>query len=77
MAARQRETRHELEDGFVVVWDSSEPDEELREKLSEIADRHIGGIVIDMGGTAESQEPAASASASPRRRRKSRRRAAA
>jgi hypothetical protein len=72
MAARQRETRHELEDGVVIAWDSSEPDEELRQKLIEIANRQIGGIAVSMGEAAEStQDPPVSPS---RKRRKSSRR---
>jgi hypothetical protein len=76
VAAKQRETRHQLEDGFIVVWDSSEPDEELQEKLIEIADRQIGGIVVSMGGTTEPQ-PASTAPPSARPRKSPRRRAAA
>jgi hypothetical protein len=76
VAAKQRETRHQLEDGFVVVWDSSEPDEELREKLIEIADRQIGGIVVSMGGTIQPQPAPASSSPRPRKSSRRRRRAA-
>jgi len=76
MAARQRETKHELEDGFVVAWDSSEPNEELREKLIELAEQQIDGILIGMGGGVGTIPDAASA-ASSRPRRSSRRRRAA
>ena len=50
MAARQKATRHELEDGFVVAWDSSEIDEDLRRKLIERAADPISDIVVGMGG---------------------------
>jgi hypothetical protein len=36
MAAKQRETSHEVEDGFVVAWDSSELNEDLSKKLAAI-----------------------------------------
>lgn len=75
MAAKQRETRHQLDDGFVVAWDSSEPDKELQEKLIEIADRQIGGIVVGMGEAIEL--PAISSSPRPRKSRRRPRRAAA
>ncbi|MDQ3724421.1 MAG: hypothetical protein M3335_00785 [Actinomycetota bacterium] len=75
MAAKQRETRHQLEDGFVVAWDSSEPDEKLQEKLIAIADRQIGGILAGMGGTIDPQ-PTLLASPSPRPLKSPRRRAA-
>lgn len=73
MAARQRETRHELDDGVFIAWDSSEPDEALRQKLIEIAERQIGGIVVDMG---ESVQPAQDPPEppSPKRRKSARRR---
>jgi hypothetical protein len=44
---------HELEDGFIVAWDSSDFDDELRRKLIEVCDRRIGRIVVDMTGTAQ------------------------
>lgn len=72
MAARQRETRHELDDGVVIAWDSSEPDEELRKKLIEIASQQIGGIVVGMGEAAgPTTDPPV---APPPKRRKSARR---
>lgn len=50
MAARQKATRHELEDGFVVAWDSSDIDEDLRRKLIKRADNPISDIIVSMGG---------------------------
>lgn len=76
MAAKQRETRHELEDGFVVVWDSSEPDEELRERLIEVAAQQIGDLVVEMGGAVQSLR-APAVPTSPRRGNSRQRRAAA
>jgi hypothetical protein len=73
MAARQRETRHELDDGVVIAWDSSEPDEDLRQKLIEIASQQIGGIVVDMGEAVGPTQDAPVPS-SPKRRKSSRRR---
>lgn len=65
MAARQKETRHVLDDGFVVAWDSSEIDEKLRDELIEIGSKSLG-IVI--GG-----EEATVAPSRHRRRKASRR----
>jgi hypothetical protein len=76
MAARQRETKHELEDGFVAAWDSSELDEELREKLIELADPQIDRIVIEMGGGAEPLGDSSSRTSLPSRRSGRQRRAA-
>lgn len=63
MAARQKATRHELEDGFVVAWDSSEVDEDLRRKLIERAADPISDIIIGIGGEVqvviEAKAPAA------------------
>lgn len=56
MAARQKATRHELADGFVAAWDSSEIDEDLRRKLIELADRPLGDILVGMGGGASVNE---------------------
>lgn len=74
MAARQRETRHTLEDGFVVAWDSSEFDERLRDELIELASEPIGGIIIGMGS---SEGTAPAGSSAPRRRKAARHRRAA
>jgi hypothetical protein len=73
MAARQKATRHELADGFVAAWDSSEVDEDLRRKLIELADRPLGAIVAGMGGEAPSVDAAESSVRSGRGKRRSRR----
>lgn len=75
MAARQKATRHELEDGFVVAWDSSEIDEDLRRKLIDRAADPISDIVIEMGGeiqgVIEAKAPAArSRKTAPARRQR-------
>ncbi len=74
MAARQKATRHELEDGFVAAWDSSEIDEDLRHKLIERAADPISDIIIGMGGevqaVVEVEAPAAQRKAASARRRR-------
>lgn len=50
MAAKQRATKHQLTDGFVVAWDSSKPNVKLKKKLTKIADRQIDDIVARMTG---------------------------
>ncbi len=75
MAARQKATRHELEDGFVVAWDSSEIDEDLRRKLIDRAADPISDIVVKMGGeiqaVIEAKAPAArSRKTAPARRQR-------
>jgi hypothetical protein len=77
MAARQKATRHELEDGFVAAWDSSEIDEDLRRKLIDLADRPLVDIIVGMGGDAEKIIQLKPAPASSERKRASARRAAA
>jgi hypothetical protein len=62
MAARQRETAHELDDGFVVAWDSSEIDEKLRKKLARLADEQLNVVVGEIAGDPAPQAP------KPRRR---------
>jgi hypothetical protein len=69
MAARQRETTHELDDGFVVAWDSSDVDEQLRENLVELASEQIGGIAIAIGGKRRSEAATPEPSESPNRLR--------
>jgi len=75
MAARQKATRHELHDGFVAVWDSSELDEDLRQKLIELADRPLDDIVIGMGGGAQKIIQVKAAPARPASKRARARRA--
>lgn len=76
MAARQKATRHELEDGFVAVWDSSEIDEDLRQKLIDLADRPLDNLIAGIGGEAPAVREADSprigpaAQRSPARRRR-------
>jgi hypothetical protein len=75
MAARQKATRHELADGFVAAWDSSEVDEDLRRKLIELAERPLGEIVVGMGAEAPVQaEVEAPPVPASRRKPRSRRR---
>lgn len=69
MAARQKATRHELADGFVAAWDSSEIDEDLRRKLIELADRPLGDIIVGMGGQAPSVEQVETPTVRPGRRK--------
>jgi len=69
MAARQKATRHELGDGFVVAWDSSEIDEDLRRKLIELADRPLGDIIVGMGGDVQKVIQVKSGSARSARKR--------
>jgi len=78
MAARQKATRHKLEDGIVVAWDSSEVDESLRKQLIELADRPLGDIIVGMGGDTEAiVEVKAPAARSTRKAARSRRRSQA
>jgi len=77
MAARQKATRHELEDGFVVAWDSSEIDEDLRRKLIERAADPISDIVFGVGGGIQAAVEVKAATARPRKAASARRRAAA
>jgi hypothetical protein len=75
MAARQKATRHELADGFIVAWDSSEIDEDLRRKLIDLADRPLGDIIVGMGGKVPPVEKVETPTVRPSRRKsRSRRR---
>lgn len=77
MAARQKATRHELEDGFVVAWDSSEIDEDLRRELIERAADPISDIILGMGGEVQAVIDVKAPTARPRKAASPRRRAAA
>jgi hypothetical protein len=68
MAARQKATRHTLDDGFVIASDSSEVDEALREKLLEAGSFSIDEVVVEMGGIVP-PVPIAPRRAAPGRRR--------
>ena len=77
MAARQKATRHELGDGFVVAWDSSEIDEDLRRKLIERAADPISDIIVGMGGEVQAVIEVKGPAARPHKAASARRRAAA
>lgn len=66
MAARQKETRHTLDDGFVVAWDSSEMDEKLRDELIEIGSKSLG--ILGTGGRPVAPSRHKQRKASPRSR---------
>lgn len=77
MAARQKATRHELEDGFVVAWDSSEIDEDLRRELIERAADPISDIILGIGGEVKAAIEVKAPTARPRKAASARHRAAA
>jgi hypothetical protein len=66
MGAKQRETKHVLEDGFIVAWDSSDADEDVREELAELIDEELLAISAEIRYGATGEKPDAAVNAEER-----------